>query len=69
VPIGVPIAVPIEMPIVAAGAGAATFEIDEVEPLPDEDAGLLDLHEGASDFIPVEHPRQSDEAGPDAPTP
>ena len=40
------------VPVVAPDAGAAPFEIDEVEALPD---GVLDLHEGASDFVPVDH--------------
>ena len=42
------------VPFVPSGHSGATFEIDEVEALPDDDAGLLDLHEGASEFIPVE---------------
>ena len=42
------------MPFVASGHSDSTFEIDEVEALPAEDAGVTDLHEGASDFIPVE---------------
>ena len=41
------------VPLVAAHAGASPFEIDEVEALPD---GVSDLHEGASDFVPVNHP-------------
>ncbi len=49
------------MPFVASGHSDTTFEIDEVEALPDEDAGLLDLHEGASDFIPVEPHRPRDD--------
>ncbi len=46
------------VPFVASGHSDTTFEIDEVEALPDEEAGVTDLHEGASDFIPVEphHP-------------
>jgi hypothetical protein len=41
------------VPVVAADADASPFEIDEVEALPDEADGVLDLHEGASDFVPV----------------
>ena len=41
------------VPVVAADAEASPFEIDEVEALPDEAEGVLDLHEGASDFVPV----------------
>ncbi|TQM62275.1 phosphotransferase [Humibacillus xanthopallidus] len=64
------------VPFVASGDSTATFEIDEVEALPGEDDGLLDLHEGASEFVPVEHqphahgPRVADppatEAAPDS---
>ena len=43
------------MPVMAADADASTFEIDEVEALPEDADGVLDLHEGASDFVPVEH--------------
>ncbi|MFM6850265.1 MAG: phosphotransferase [Terrabacter sp.] len=45
------------VPVVAPHAGAAPFEIDEVEALPD---GVADLHEGASDFVPVARPRHPD---------
>ena len=41
-------------PFVARGDDGATFEIDEVEALPDDDAGVMDLHEGASAFVPVD---------------
>ncbi|NUR78827.1 MAG: hypothetical protein HOQ21_00025, partial [Dermatophilaceae bacterium] len=41
------------VPVVAPHAGAAPFEIDEVEALPD---GVDDEHEGASDFVPVARP-------------
>jgi macrolide phosphotransferase len=44
------------VPLMAAHADASTFEIDEVEALPEDTDGVLDLHEGASDFVPVEHP-------------
>jgi aminoglycoside phosphotransferase (APT) family kinase protein len=47
-----------EVPIVPSGDNATTFEIDEVEALPADD-GVLDLHEGASEFVPVEHPPSS----------
>lgn len=43
------------VPLVAADSDASPFEIDEVEALPEEADGVLDLHEGASDFVPVEH--------------
>ncbi|WP_374970194.1 phosphotransferase [Terrabacter sp. BE26] len=43
------------VPLVAPGADASTFEIDEVEALPQGDA-VLDLHEGASGFVPVGRP-------------
>jgi hypothetical protein len=49
------------VPLVAADSDASPFEIDEVEALPEEADGVLDLHEGASDFVRVEH-------GPDHPT-
>jgi hypothetical protein len=39
----------------AADADASPFEIDEVEALPEDADGVLDLHEGASDFVAVEH--------------
>ena len=52
------------VPFVASGHSGVTFEIDEVEALPDEDAGVLDLHEGASDFVPVEHARHPHEGRP-----
>jgi hypothetical protein len=38
---------------VAVDSDASPFEIDEVEALPEQADGVLDLHEGASDFIPV----------------
>ena len=47
------------VPVVATDADASPFEIDEVEALPDDADGVLDLHEGASDFVPVtsaDHP-------------
>ncbi|GAA2492554.1 phosphotransferase [Terrabacter carboxydivorans] len=47
------------VPVVAPDSDASPFEIDEVEALPEETSGVLDLHEGASDFIPVtghDHP-------------
>jgi macrolide phosphotransferase len=50
----------VTVPFVAPGHSDTTFEIDEVEALPDDDGGLLDLHEGASDFIPVEPHRPRD---------
>jgi macrolide phosphotransferase len=43
------------VPVMAADADPSTFEIDEVEALPEDADGVLDLHEGASDFVPVEH--------------
>lgn len=46
-------------PYVARGDDGATFEIDEVEALPEDDAGVMDLHEGASAFVPVD-PRAHD---------
>jgi aminoglycoside phosphotransferase (APT) family kinase protein len=64
------------VPFVASGDSTATFEIDEVEALRPEDDGLLDLHEGASEFVPVEHQPHAhgariadppaNEAGPDS---
>jgi macrolide phosphotransferase len=54
------------LPFVASGESAAPFEIDAVEPLP-EDAGVLDLHEGASDFVPVQHPPPSGVGSPPDP--
>ncbi|WP_404388277.1 phosphotransferase [Humibacillus xanthopallidus] len=51
----------VTVPFVASGHSDTTFEIDEVEALPDGDGGLLDLHEGASDFIPVEPHRPRDD--------
>jgi hypothetical protein len=41
------------VPVVETGADASPFEIDEVEALPEQVEGVLDLHEGASDFVPV----------------
>jgi aminoglycoside phosphotransferase (APT) family kinase protein len=41
------------VPLVAPDGGASPFEIDEVEALPD---GVVDQHEGASDFVAVAHP-------------
>lgn len=41
------------VPVVSADSDASPFEIDEVEALPEESDGVLDLHEGASDFVPV----------------
>ncbi len=52
---------PAAHPFVARDDDGLTFEIDEVEALP-EDAGVLDLHEGASEFVPVE-PRPHDDRG------
>jgi len=49
------------VPLVAPGADASTFEIDEVEALPEEDA-VLDLHEGASGFVPVGRPDDQERA-------
>ena len=51
------------IPIVSeTEAGASAFEIDEVEALPEDVDGVLDLHEGASDFIPVQpHERREDD--------
>ena len=46
---------PQPVPVMAADADPSTFEIDEVEALPEDADGVLDLHEGASDFVPVEH--------------
>jgi hypothetical protein len=40
----------------------AAFEIDEVEALPDDVDGVLDLHEGASDFVRITERRQGDHA-------
>ena len=51
----------VTVPFVAPGHSDTTFEIDEVEALPDDEGGLLDLHEGASDFIPVEPHRPRDD--------
>ncbi len=48
------------VPYVASDDDGATFEIDEVEALPDE-AGLVDVHEGASEFIRVQ-PASRDDA-------
>ena len=51
------------VPLVASGADASPFEIDEVEPLPADADGVLDLHEGASDFVrvtPSQHPRRDE---------
>ncbi|MCU1538565.1 MAG: aminoglycoside phosphotransferase [Humibacillus sp.] len=48
-------------PFVARDDDGLTFEIDEVEALP-EDAGVLDLHEGASEFVAVD-PRPHDDRG------
>ena len=48
------------VPYVASDDDGATFEIDEVEALPD-DAGLVDVHEGASEFIRVQ-PASRDDA-------
>jgi hypothetical protein len=51
-------AVAAEAPVVPEeGPTADYFEIDEVEPLAEGEAGVLDLHEGASDFVPVERRR------------
>jgi hypothetical protein len=44
------------VPVVAADPDASPFEIDEVEALPEGADGVLDLHEGASDFVPVPKP-------------
>lgn len=41
------------VPLVASEGAGSAFEIDEVEALPDDVEGVLDLHEGASDFVPV----------------
>jgi len=41
------------VPVVAADPDSSPFEIDEVEALPDDADGVLDLHEGASAFVPV----------------
>ncbi len=41
--------------------GGAAFEIDEVEALPEDLDGVLDLHEGASDFVRIER-RHGDHA-------
>ncbi|MGW5239601.1 phosphotransferase [Monashia sp. NPDC004114] len=40
----------------------AAFEIDEVEALPDDVDGVLDLHEGASDFVRITDRRHGDHA-------
>ncbi|MEP7332467.1 MAG: phosphotransferase [Terracoccus sp.] len=65
-----PVSVPTtdEVPVLARDDGDA-FEIEEAEPLPDEvsdDAddsdGVLDLHEGASDFVPVTSAEADDPA-------
>ena len=51
------------MPYVSASdGGGAAFEIDEVEALPEDADGVLDLHEGASDFVPVTERRHGDHA-------
>ena len=58
------------VPLVASGDSTATFEIEEVEALPDADDGLLDLHEGASEFVPVEPQPHAHGASPgDPPAP
>ena len=44
------------VPVVAPTPTRRPFEIDEVEALPEEADGVLDLHEGASDFVPVDPP-------------
>lgn len=41
------------VPLVASDGDGSPFEIDEVEALPEDVDGVLDLHEGASDFVPV----------------
>ncbi len=41
------------VPVMPGQADASPFEIDEVEALPEHSDGVLDLHEGASDFVPV----------------
>jgi hypothetical protein len=43
----------------------AAFEIDEVEALPDEFGGVLDLHEGASDFVRVAPVARREEQHPE----
>ncbi|GGM91980.1 hypothetical protein GCM10009721_17120 [Terrabacter tumescens] len=56
-PVENPVQQPVEesqpVPVVAVDSDASPFEIDEVEALPEQADGVLDLHEGASDFIPV----------------
>lgn len=47
------------VPVVAPDAEASPFEIDEVEALPEDAAAVLDLHEGASGFVPVNRPGHS----------
>jgi hypothetical protein len=49
------------VPVVASDGDVSPFEIDEVEALPEEADGVLDLHEGASDFVPVsgQHARKT----------
>jgi macrolide phosphotransferase len=52
------------VPLVAPDGEGSPFEIDEVEALPEDVDGVLDLHEGASDFVPVaphHHDRRSHE--------
>lgn len=44
------------VPVVAPGSDASAFEIDEVEALPEDEGAVLDLHEGASGFVPVTRP-------------
>jgi len=46
------------VPVVAPGSEASAFEIDEVEALPEDEGAVLDLHEGASGFVPVTPPGQ-----------
>ncbi|GAA1967001.1 hypothetical protein GCM10009817_03610 [Terrabacter lapilli] len=47
------------VPVVAPGSEASAFEIDEVEALPEDEGAVLDLHEGASGFVPVTPPGQA----------
>lgn len=52
------------VPVVAPDTDASPFEIDEVEALPEDGDAVLDLHEGASGFVPVHrsgHPRRDDD--------
>jgi hypothetical protein len=52
------------VPVVASDGDGSPFEIDEVEALPEDIDSVFDLHEGASDFVPVT-PRHHDRRAPE----